>query len=198
MSPVISTRCADKNIIHPNSPTKYSLTSLSILSGSLHSTLPFLFVRGGNISLLITKVSTITVSSRRMSTSHSTQVGSRVMGRGSEIEWRSSMLIGWYEGCWWLELALGCDIVEKWHTRTAVDRFDDGWMCGWREIYQLESAFYIKVSNKLDSFVQNPPKYYQWGSKLHGLTGRWQDRSYPGYRIEKYTDSCVSLDSSIH
>ena len=74
-----------------NTPQYVLLTNLSTVSGRRQRTLPFLPVRGGKTSSLITKVSTTNVSSRRMSTSHSAREDSRI-GRGSEIEWRSSML----------------------------------------------------------------------------------------------------------
>lgn len=61
--------------------------NLSSLSGRRQITFPFLLVRGGSTALFNRKVSTITVSSRRISTSHDGKFPARTLvftGRGSD------------------------------------------------------------------------------------------------------------------
>ncbi len=74
------------------------LTVLFRSLGRHHNTFPFLFLRGGRISLFNTNVSTTTLPSRMMSTSHAgtsfaPSLSPPVTGRGFETLWRSSILI---------------------------------------------------------------------------------------------------------
>lgn len=71
-----------------------SLTTLSPVSGSFQSNFPFLLMRGGSTSLSRKNVSTITVSSRRISTSQEgLSLAFFLTGRGSETVWRSSIVL---------------------------------------------------------------------------------------------------------
>ena len=71
-----------------------SLTTLSPVSGSFQSNFPFLLMRGGSTSLSKKNVSTITVSSRRISTSQQgLSLAFFLTGRGSETVWRSSIVL---------------------------------------------------------------------------------------------------------
>ena len=71
-----------------------SLTTLSPVTGSFQSNFPFLLMRGGSTSLSRKNVSTITVSSRRISTSQEgLSLAFFLTGRGSETVWRSSIVL---------------------------------------------------------------------------------------------------------
>lgn len=75
-----------------------SLTTLSPVSGSFQSNFPFLLMRGGSTSLSSKNVSTITLSSRRISTSQEgLSLAFFLTGRGSETVWRSSIVFLWQE-----------------------------------------------------------------------------------------------------
>lgn len=84
-----------------------ALTILSAESGRRHTTFPFLFVRGGSTSPFNTTVSTMTVSSRKISTSQD-GVGLPSTMRGSETEWRSSMVaVCWSDYVLWWQVRGG-------------------------------------------------------------------------------------------
>ena len=84
-----------------------ALTILSAESGRRHTTFPFLFVRGGSTSQFNMTVSTMTVSSRKISTSQD-GVGLPSTMRGSETEWRSSMVaVCWSDYVLWWQ----CEVV---------------------------------------------------------------------------------------
>lgn len=72
--------------------TSCSLTSLSAVSGNFQSTFPFLLMRGGSTLLFNKNVSTMTVSSRRISTSQEGPSAVFSTDRGSETVWRSSII----------------------------------------------------------------------------------------------------------